>query len=79
MTDIVVRLTPEASLARRVLDEDHDPVANVQVRVFMYTHRLGLRRTQSFGFGETDSTGAFRLTGIAPGGITWSHSATSTY
>jgi hypothetical protein len=67
MTDIVVRLTPEASLAGRVLDEDRDPVANVQVQVFKYIHRLGLRRTQSFGFVETGSTGAFHLTGIGPG------------
>ena len=67
MTDIVVRLTREASLTGRILDEDHDPVANVSVKLFRFTHHVGLRRAEQFGFGETDSTGAFRLTGIGPG------------
>jgi protocatechuate 3,4-dioxygenase beta subunit len=67
MTDVVVHLTPEATITGRVLDEDRDPVANVPVRAFRYTHDLGLRRPRQFALGETDSTGAFRLTGIGAG------------
>jgi len=67
MGDIVVHLTPEATLAGRVLDEDRDPVANVSVRLFGYRYQLGLRRTEPMALGETDSSGAFRLTGIGPG------------
>jgi protocatechuate 3,4-dioxygenase beta subunit len=67
MTDIVVRLTPEASLAGRVLDEDRNPVANVGVRLFRHTHQPGRPLTLPLTFAETDSTGAFRLTGIRPG------------
>ena len=67
VTDVVLNLTPEDTIAGRVLDEDRDPVANVNVQLFSYTYHLGIRRPQVLAQSETDSGGAFRLTGIGPG------------
>ncbi|MGD0201028.1 MAG: carboxypeptidase-like regulatory domain-containing protein, partial [Bryobacteraceae bacterium] len=67
LTDVVLRLTPEASVVGRIVDEDGDPVGDVNVRLFRYSYAPRARRVQRFVGSETDAAGAFKLNGIAPG------------
>jgi protocatechuate 3,4-dioxygenase beta subunit len=67
LTDLVVRLTPEASVAGRVVDEDSDPVGDVNVRLYRYAYDPAGLRLRQVASNPTDSTGAFRLSGVPPG------------
>jgi protocatechuate 3,4-dioxygenase beta subunit len=67
LTDVVLRLTPEASVVGRIVDEDRDPLEDVTVRLFRYNYAAGQRRVQLVAATGTDAAGAFKLDRIAPG------------
>src|SRR5436309_3050351 len=65
--DIVLRLTPHGVIAGRVLDEDGDPVARVQVNVMRYQSFRGKRQLVPRGWSMTDDLGEYRIFGLEAG------------
>ena len=54
-------------LGGRILDEDGEPMAGVQVRVMRYQYLQGDRRLTPAGTGQTDDRGQYRVWGLMPG------------
>lgn len=67
VTDIVIKLTPQSVIAGKVLDEDGDPVANVQVRAFRMAYRDGKRQWSPVASGQASDIGEYRIPGLDPG------------
>src|SRR5262249_2903964 len=51
---IVLRLTPQAVIIGRVIDEDREPVANVQVHPMRYRYNQGRKQLMPFGAAMTN-------------------------
>jgi hypothetical protein len=64
---IVFSLNPQAVITGKVLDEDGEPVANVQVRAMRYLYRGGKRQWSQVENATTTDIGEFRLPGLEPG------------
>ncbi len=64
---IVFQLNPQAVITGKVLDEDGEPVANVQVRAMRNLYREGKRQWSQVGSATTSDIGEFRLPGLEPG------------
>ena len=67
LTDITIKLTPQAVISGRVVDEDGDIWTHSQVGLFRSVFEHGRRRMQGFGGGEVDDQGEFRLGQLPPG------------
>ncbi len=67
LRDIVVRLVPAAVIAGRVVDEDSEPVPNVQVQAMRYAYRDGKRQLAPAGYASTNDLGEYRVFGLEPG------------
>ncbi len=67
LKEINVKLTPQAVLSGRVVDEDGDPWTNATVNVFRSVWQRGGRRLQGFSGGECNDRGEFRVGMIPPG------------
>lgn len=67
LTRVLFRLTPHAVIAGRILDQDGDPVQDVQVRTERYQYTMGKRQLVPSGYANTDDLGEYRLFGLAPG------------
>jgi hypothetical protein len=65
--DLVIRLTPQAVISGRVLDEDGDPVPQVSVQLFQYSYSHGKRQHQPSDFAMTNDLGEYRIFDLAPG------------
>src|SRR5262249_31003167 len=65
--DILFKLSPQSVIAGKVLDEDGDPVANVQVRAWRYGYRNGKKQWTQAGNGQTSDIGEFRVPNLDPG------------
>ena len=65
--DIVLKLSPQAVITGKVLDEDGDPVANVQVRAFKVAYRLGKKQWTQVGNAGTSDIGEYRIANLNPG------------
>jgi hypothetical protein len=65
--DIVFRLVPHGVITGRVLDEDGEPVENVQVNVLRRQFFRGKRQLVPSGGSGTDDLGEYRIFGLAPG------------
>ncbi len=66
--DLVIRLTPQAVITGRVLDEDGEPVANAQVQPLRYRYVNGGRKQlMPYGGATTNDLGEYRIFGLAPG------------
>lgn len=65
--DLKVKLTPQAVISGRVVDEDGDPWIHAQVNLFRSGWTNGKRRLQPAGGGVVDDQGDFRLAQIPPG------------
>jgi hypothetical protein len=66
--DVVLRLHPAGIIAGQISDEDHDPVARLEVQalavVFM---RGGHKQISLAGHATTDDLGGFRIANLPPG------------
>ncbi|HZM58299.1 MAG TPA: carboxypeptidase regulatory-like domain-containing protein [Vicinamibacterales bacterium] len=63
-----VPLTRGGVIMGRVFDENGEPLADLQVRVYRARMSQGFRRLESVGLGDrTDDTGAYRIYGLPPG------------
>jgi protocatechuate 3,4-dioxygenase beta subunit len=67
LKEIDFRLTPHAVLTGRVVDEDGDPVAGVQVQLGRMAYFQGRRQFSYAGGASTDDRGEYRMFGVAPG------------
>ena len=65
--DIVFRLVPHGVITGRVLDEDGEPVENVQVNVLRRQFFRGKRQLVPSGGSGTDDLGEYRIFGLEPG------------
>jgi Carboxypeptidase regulatory-like domain len=68
MREIVLRLTPHAVIAGRILDEDGEPVARVQVQPMRARYLQGrMQLMPAAGGASTNDLGEYRIFGLAPG------------
>jgi Carboxypeptidase regulatory-like domain len=68
LSGVVFRLTPQAVVAGRIVDEDGDPVERVSVRLMPYIYRTGGKKQLTAAeWAETDDLGEYRLFGLSPG------------
>ena len=57
INDLVIRLTPQAVITGRVLDEDGEPVPQVSLQLFQYGYSRGKREHQQSSFAQTNDLG----------------------
>ena len=67
VTGIVMKLSPQAVIAGKVLDEDGDPVPYAQVMVLKQRYMRGKRQWMPSGGGQVNDLGEFRVSGLQPG------------
>ena len=67
LTDLVFRMLPTAVISGRVVDEDGDPMAGVQVSALRNSYRSGQRSLEVQASSGTDDLGEYRLSGLPPG------------
>jgi len=67
ISDVLIRLTPQAVITGRVLDEDGEPVPQVSLQLLKYGYPHGKREHQVSGFAQTNDLGEYRLFDLAPG------------
>ena len=67
LSDINVKLTPQAVISGRVVNEDGDLWTHAQVNLFRSVWSHGNRRVQGFSGGEVDDQAEFRIGQIPPG------------
>jgi len=67
MKDVVFRLTPHGVITGRVLDEDGDPAANIQVQIARTGYSQGRKQLTYMNGASTNDLGEYRMFGVAPG------------
>jgi hypothetical protein len=67
MKDVVFRLVPHGVITGRVLDEDGDVIAGVQMQVMKYGYVQGRRTLVPASMATTNDLGEYRMPGLAPG------------
>jgi protocatechuate 3,4-dioxygenase beta subunit len=67
LRNAVLKLSPQSVIAGRVVDEDGDPMANVQVRALEYRYRSGKKQWIQVGNGQTSDIGEYRVPNLEPG------------
>ena len=65
--NLVLRLTPWALLAGKVIDESGDPVRNAQLRLFVESRQVGSNRIVGADYAATDDLGSYEFADLAPG------------
>jgi protocatechuate 3,4-dioxygenase beta subunit len=65
--DILFRLQVSAAVSGRILDEDGEPMANVQVNALRRGYRDGRPAIMPAGFSDTNDLGEYRIFGLSPG------------
>jgi hypothetical protein len=67
LRDIVTRLTPQGVIAGRVIDEDGDPVSEVNIQALRYSYISGGPQLSPGRTAKTNDLGEYRLYGLVPG------------
>jgi protocatechuate 3,4-dioxygenase beta subunit len=67
MRDLAIKLSPQSVIVGKVLDEDGEPMGNVQVRILKYTYRQGKKQWVNSTSANTSDIGEFRLANLMPG------------
>ena len=67
VTGIVMKLSPQAVIAGKVLDDEGDPVPYAQVMVLKQRYMRGKRQWMPSGGGQVNDLGEFRVSGLQPG------------
>ncbi|HYH00461.1 MAG TPA: carboxypeptidase regulatory-like domain-containing protein [Terriglobales bacterium] len=65
--NITLRLSPSAAITGRVVDEDGEPMANVNITALQYRYMLHARKLMPVGSTQTDDRGEYRLGELRPG------------
>src|SRR5579862_6324972 len=68
MKDLVVKMTPQAVITGRVIDQDGDPVANAQVTAYQYGYSNGRRQLMPAGSSAAAGAALGALLGGGGGG-----------
>ena len=63
----IFKLQPHGVISGRVLDEDGEPVANVQIQAMTHRYVQGRRQLMPMGGASTNDLGEYRVFGLAPG------------
>ncbi len=63
----IFKLQPHGVISGRVLDEDGEPVANVQIQAMTHRYVQGRRQLMPTGGVSTNDLGEYRVFGLAPG------------
>jgi protocatechuate 3,4-dioxygenase beta subunit len=66
MKDLVIKLSPQAVITGRVIDEDGEPMANVQVSAMKWMWQGKKQQLAPSGFASTNDLGEYRMFGLAP-------------
>jgi protocatechuate 3,4-dioxygenase beta subunit len=64
---VVVKLTPQAVITGKVLDQNGDPLERASVNVIREQYYLGTVQWMNSGSGQTNDLGEYRIAGITPG------------
>ena len=67
MKDVNFKLTPQGVVLGRVVDEEGEPVAGVNVQCMRFAYRDGKRQLVPSGGQSTNDLGEYRAYGLAPG------------
>jgi hypothetical protein len=67
LKDLNFDLTPQAVITGRVLDDEGEPLARVQIQVMRHRYLRGKQQLMPMGGGQTIDTGEFRVADLAPG------------
>jgi hypothetical protein len=67
MTDVTLKLNPQAVISGKVVDEDGDPVDNAMIQVLAQTWMRGKLRYLPRGGNSTNDRGEFRIANLGPG------------
>lgn len=65
--DLQMRMLPAAVVTGRVVDEDGDPMANVEISVLHYGYSAGRRELEQERSERTNDVGEFRIGGLLSG------------
>jgi protocatechuate 3,4-dioxygenase beta subunit len=65
--DILFKLSPQSVITGKVLDEDGEPMSNVQVRALKYAYRNGKKQWVQAGNANTTDIGEYRIPNLEPG------------
>jgi hypothetical protein len=77
--NLVLKLTPDAVISGKVLDEAGEPVRRAMVTLYYQDHQEGVEQIHVFRNAETDDLGDFELTPLRPGTYFLSASAKPWY
>lgn len=66
-SDVVLKLTPESAVEGRIVDEDGEPVSNIQVTALGAELMNGLKHYGLSGSASTDENGNYQVEGLMPG------------
>ena len=67
LKDLNFKMTPQAVVRGRVLDEEGEPLARAQVQILRRRYFRGKQQLMPMGAGQTIDTGEFRIADLAPG------------
>jgi hypothetical protein len=67
MRGLVIKLSPQSVIVGKVLDEDGEPMANVQVRMLKYQYRQGKKQWVNANSANTSDIGEYRIASLMPG------------
>jgi len=67
LSDLAIALTPQASIAGRVVDDDGDAWTHGWVSLLRSVWKQGRRRLEDAGEGSVDDRGEFRISELSPG------------
>lgn len=65
--DFSFKMQPHGVIAGRVVDDEGEPVARVQVQAMRYVYQQGQKRLMPFNTSMTNDLGEYRIWGLAPG------------
>ncbi|MDQ2899869.1 MAG: carboxypeptidase-like regulatory domain-containing protein [Acidobacteriota bacterium] len=64
---VTIALTPNASVAGHVVDEEGSPMANCNASALAYDYNQGIKRLTPRGGANTDDRGEYRISNLMPG------------
>ena len=65
--DVVVQLSPHASISGKVMDRDGDPLENANVTAMGYSYNGGVKMLRVFQSASTDDRGQYRIADLQRG------------
>jgi len=67
LTDVVVKISPQAVITGKIVDEDGEPLWHVQISALTKQDNRGARQWRSAGNSQTDDRGEYRIADLQPG------------